>query len=84
MLLTAGTPVMATGGFGTPCINNCILLYYYYIIADTDLPGWLATSLSGLTGKAEYDYECLRCQFSAMCILRIDNKFVIGGGGHMN
>ena len=29
MLLTTGTPVMATGGFGAPCINNCILSYYY-------------------------------------------------------
>ena len=30
MLLTTGTPVMATGGFGAPCINNCILLLLYY------------------------------------------------------
>ena len=30
MLLTTGTPVMATGGFGAPCINNCIL----YIIVE--------------------------------------------------
>ena len=34
MLLTTGTPVMATGGFGAPCINNCILLLYIIIIMD--------------------------------------------------
>ena len=27
MLLTTGTPVMATGGSGVPCINNCIYVY---------------------------------------------------------
>ena len=32
MLLTTGTSVMATGGFGAPCINNCILLLYYMYV----------------------------------------------------
>ena len=26
MILTTGTPVMATGGFGAPCINNYIII----------------------------------------------------------
>ena len=35
MLLTTGTPVMATGGFGAPCINNCIsLLLLLLLIQD--------------------------------------------------
>ena len=36
MLLTTGIPVMATGGFGAPCINNCILLLQQYIL-ETNL-----------------------------------------------
>ena len=43
MLLTTGTPVMATGGFGAPCINNCILYsdIQFQLRADTKWYGIL-------------------------------------------
>ena len=60
MLLTTGTPVMATGGFAAPCINNCISLLLYIILC----------LLSG--NRRPQHYGVKACSWQERCSTKLD------------